>query len=62
MRKNQPNMPQQFILQLSQKFQLNEFIIASWIETANLKTPKKAEAFFVEHIEAIKAQPLVKWV
>lgn len=47
---------------LAQKYQLSEHIIVSWIETANLNTHKKAEAFFAEHIEAIKASPLVKWV
>lgn len=58
-------MPTQQILEkISKKYLLDEFLMISWLEIAKFDriVQKKLEPFFSQHIDAIKAQPLVKWV
>lgn len=44
------------------KFNLNSWIVKSWIESAELKTEEEATVFFEKNIHFIKATPFVKWV
>ncbi len=50
------------IQDIASRFELNFWVIQSWIENMNLKDMFQAEIFFEENIDYIKAQPFVKWV
>jgi hypothetical protein len=47
---------------LAMKFNLNFWIIKSWIESEKISTEEEATVFFEKNIDFIKATPFVKWV
>ncbi len=47
---------------LAEQFWLNFWIVQSWYKHKKFKNKAKAEQFFKENIEVIKATPFVKWV
>ncbi len=47
---------------LAIRFNLNSWIIKSWIEKEEIKTEEEANVFFEENMAFIKATPFVKWV
>lgn len=47
---------------LAIRFNLNFWIIKSWIEKEKIKTEEEASVFFEENMAFIKATPFVKWV
>lgn len=55
---------QQILQKISKKYFLDELILASWWDIAHHRKieTKNLESFLLEHIDAIKAQPIVKWV
>ena len=48
--------------QLALKFNLTFNIVKSWYECSNFSSIEKAEIFFKNNINMIKAKPIIKWV
>jgi len=44
------------------RFNLNLWIVRSWVTKEKIKTEKEATVFFEKNLHFIKATPFVKWV
>ncbi|MDD2565559.1 MAG: DNA adenine methylase [Candidatus Gracilibacteria bacterium] len=44
------------------RFNLNFWIVKSWVEKEKIETEEQATVFFEENLHFIKATPFVKWV